>query len=145
MDRARTLAVPRGDTQPEARAQLRLPPRLSSPALARQLAAAQLEAWGLSDLSDIGLLLLSELATNAVRHGGTGFEVEVAHTGEGVHFRVTDHGGGTPRRAAPGPAAEGGRGLLLVDELASRWGVTRGPGCTAVWFELDRSPGSTGP
>lgn len=87
------------------------------------------------------LLLVSELVTDAVRHAGVGpdrsvrvelkwwprpVRVEVAHPGNGFEHDPEP----------PAPEATGGWGLLLVDRIADRWGMTNGTGGTSVWFEL---------
>lgn len=86
-------------------------------------------------------LLLSEIVTNAIRHGphddGAPIVMRVAIEDETLRAEVADGGSGfTPPR---GPAADGisGWGLYLVDRLADRWGVRPGPP-TRVWFEVDR-------
>jgi two-component sensor histidine kinase len=87
------------------------------------------------------LLLVTELVTNAVRHAAVGpdrsLQVAVGWGPAGVRVEVGDPGGGPelahPRRR---PDASGGWGLLLVDRIADRWGVTRSAGGTSVWFEL---------
>ncbi|WP_435192517.1 ATP-binding protein [Streptomyces sp. NRRL F-5630] len=120
--------------------------------LARRLAAHQLEAWGVpygSATSDTLLLIVAELAANAVRHGrvpGRDFVLRLVHRPAAalVRVEVSDTHPALPVRLAPAPEdAEGGRGLLLVDALASRWGVTErtGPGKT-VWAELDLAEGT---
>jgi anti-sigma regulatory factor (Ser/Thr protein kinase) len=90
------------------------------------------------------LLLVSELVTNSVRHAGL-------HEAEHIHLRarsddactyveVCDAGrsGRVPDRREPSVDAlePGGLGLILVDEVADRWGVNRGDDETCVWFEL---------
>ncbi|MER5296110.1 ATP-binding protein [Streptomyces pharetrae] len=110
--------------------------------LARLLAAEQLRAWGLP--LDPARLIVAELAANAAVHGkvpGRSFRLGLAVTGCGVlRIEVTDAKGEcVPRRrdAAPDPV-ESGYGLLLVEELADRWGVRLGPvPCKTVWAELD--------
>jgi signal transduction histidine kinase len=90
------------------------------------------------------LLLLTELVTNAVRHGGAGdglpVEVAVTRSPRGVRVVVSDPGAGFEWRGRETAAArEGsGYGLLLVDRMASRWGIVRGESSTIVWFELSR-------
>ena len=86
-------------------------------------------------------LLLSELVTNSVRHAGlTGtdeIECRIA-AGEVIRVEVRDPGPGyRPAPAAARADSSGGWGLLIVDRLASRWGV-RGARPACVWFELDR-------
>ncbi|MFI6451932.1 ATP-binding protein [Streptosporangium amethystogenes] len=105
-------------------------------------------------LRDDAMLLTSELATNAVEHSarpihaeptGAGtadttppeFVVTVAFTPHGVVITVQDPGSAQiPCVRTPRPNATGGRGLLLVNELATRWGFHRDPTGTVIWFEL---------
>ena len=77
-------------------------------------------------------LLVSELATNAVRHGSGRIELRIVPTPKGLRFCVCDEGRGDRGRRAPGP--DGGFGLHLVADLADRWG--QGP-TRDVWFEVD--------
>ena len=85
-------------------------------------------------------LLLSELVTNAIQHGGAGpsetVRVKVASSSERVRVEVLDPGsnGAPPRnRLEDG----GGYGLLLVDRLADGWGRREAPGGGSLaWFEL---------
>jgi anti-sigma regulatory factor (Ser/Thr protein kinase) len=92
---------------------------------------------------------IAELAANAVRHGRVprrDFALRLVHRPAAALIRVevSDTNPALPVRLAPAPAdADGGRGLLLVDALASRWGVTErtGPGKT-VWAELDLAVGT---
>ena len=99
------------------------------------------EALDRRQLEDVKLLV-SELVTNAIRHprdkGGIELEVAVGRTT--IRVVVTDPGSGFAkpgRLGTPPPDAVGGRGLLIVDRVASRWGVTPGRR-TQVWFEMDR-------
>jgi signal transduction histidine kinase len=90
-------------------------------------------------------LLLSEIVTNAVRHGdaASGAPVDVrieAHDGH-ASVCVCDNGRGFEPMRHPRPHFDrrpGGFGLYLLDQLSTRWGVEREPGGTRVWFELDR-------
>ena len=92
-------------------------------------------------------LLVAELANNAASHGrvpGRSFRLALAVIPPGLlRVEVTDTRGDLlPVRApvADGGPAEGGYGLLLVAELASRWGVLDGPmPSKTVWAELDLS------
>ncbi|MET7292476.1 ATP-binding protein [Streptomyces griseoloalbus] len=109
--------------------------------LARLLAAEQLRTWDLP--LDPARLIVAELAANAVLHGrvpGRDFRLTLVVTGYGVlRIEVTDaRGESAPVAgcAAPEPG-ESGYGLLLVEELADRWGVVRGPvPCKTVWAEV---------
>lgn len=93
-------------------------------------------------------LLVSELATNAVRHAGAReFVVEVqTYPDEGrVWVGVTDTDPGLPILRPPSVTSEHGRGLRLVASLADRWGARRRRESAekTVWFELSYSPADT--
>jgi anti-sigma regulatory factor (Ser/Thr protein kinase) len=95
-----------------------------------------LSAAGDRDAVDVALLIVSELAANAVRHARTQFVVEVTRRRDVVRVAVRDHGGGRPAPASPGVDEESGRGLSLVDALAGQWGVTQTSTGKVVWAEL---------
>jgi anti-sigma regulatory factor (Ser/Thr protein kinase) len=86
-------------------------------------------------------LLVTELVSNGVRHAGaTGDPIVVrfAVGARSVRVAVTDRGPGfEPRTGHPGPDAESGYGLFLVDRMADRWGASN-DGAMTVWFELHR-------
>lgn len=114
--------------------------------LARRLALHQLDRWSVpygSDVSDTAGILVAELAANAVTHGrvpGRDFELVLTYTpGLRLRIDVSDaRGERRPAAAVPGLLDEGGRGLLLVDALASRWAVLdRVPVGKTVRAELD--------
>ena len=97
-------------------------------------------------LDDIALLV-SELVTNSVRHGGAGeddrLELAALREGDRLRVEVTDWGPGFTRDARPRrpPDAVGGWGLVLVERLADRWGVEHDGDATVVWFELSMPDG----
>jgi two-component sensor histidine kinase len=85
-------------------------------------------------------LIVSELVTNALRHGAEGERIDLAVTPkpEFLCVQVTDDGPGiAPRPRALETDEEGGFGLYFVEQLTRRWGVTRENRRTRVWFELD--------
>lgn len=114
--------------------------------LARLLAAEQLRAWGLP--LDPARLVVAELAANAALHGrvpGRSFRLTLSVTASGtLRVEITDtRGDHLPSlvRAGHEEPAESGYGLLLVAELADRWGVQTGPlPCKTVWAEIDLAP-----
>jgi two-component sensor histidine kinase len=92
--------------------------------------------------ADAAILLTSELVTNSLRHSASGhagakLSVTVARAAGWLRVEVTDGGGaGLPALHQPDDDAEQGRGLGLVDTLATRWDARRdGPG-TVTWFEI---------
>lgn len=89
--------------------------------------------------------IVAELAANAATHGrvsGRDFGLVLYVVGNTLRIEVTDTRGDLQPRPQPfAPAAESGRGLVLVDALADKWGVT--PGLSprkTVWAEIDVSP-----
>ena len=84
-------------------------------------------------------LVISEVITNAVRHGGEGdMLVAVTPKRDFLCVQVTDTGDGfAPRPRAYEPDEDGGFGLFLVERLTRRWGLTRENSNTRVWFEFD--------
>ncbi|MCK1818281.1 ATP-binding protein [Streptomyces sp. XM83C] len=111
--------------------------------LARLLSEAQLRRWGLP--TDTASQLVGELAANAVTHGlvpGRNFRLRLYVVAGTLRIEVTDTRGERLRRLRhPTWAAESGRGLVLVDALADRWGVQeeRSP-CKTVWAETATGP-----
>ncbi|MFF4412393.1 ATP-binding protein [Streptosporangium sp. NPDC001559] len=94
-------------------------------------------------LRDDAVLLTSELATNAVEHptglasGPQEFLVTVSFVVRGVLITVQDSGSRKiPCQGNSAPDATGGRGLALVNGLATQWGFHRDSAGTMIWFEL---------
>lgn len=114
-----------------------LPRDPSAVALARRVVERQAEVLSDEQL-EVARLLVSELVTNAVRHGdGEEIALVTRIDAARLRFEVHDAGAQAPRRREPA-GAQGGYGLNLVASLASRWGAAPGAG---VWFELDRDAG----
>jgi anti-sigma regulatory factor (Ser/Thr protein kinase) len=85
---------------------------------------------------DVPALLVSELATNAVRHARTDFEVRVHVDDHSCRVEVVND---APEMLAAlrEPSDEGGRGLQIVEALATRWGAETQGAAKVVWFECD--------
>ena len=82
-------------------------------------------------------LLVSELATNCIRHTESGFELTVSINAREIRVEATDHGSGEPRMRTPEPTDPTGRGLQIIDLFATTWGVQHLPGGgKTVWFTL---------
>lgn len=113
-----------------------LPPQPASAGVARELAVSRCQEWGVAELSDDLALVVTELVANAVRHAGTDIEVRLIPLTGGVRLEVAD---GSTRPLRPRSATivdEGGRGLLLVDALSTRYGVEAEASGKKVWAEL---------
>ena len=111
------------------------------------LVRSVLEEAGLDVLVNEALLLTTELSTNAVVHANTELDIEVSADHAGLTVTVTDFAPGPVEQLAVGPkndspdigeVAERGRGLLLVDHFASRWGTVHEGAGKGVWFRLER-------
>ena len=105
-------------------------------AVARRFVARTLEQQGAGALVERAVLLTSELVTNALLHGLPTVHVDVLEVPDGYRIAVSDE---HPRLPTPRQASRDdvhGRGLLLVEHLADRWGVDPSPPGKSVWFEL---------
>lgn len=126
-----------------------------APGAARRFLRDQLAAWEIDDDTlDTAQLCLSELVTNVVMHARTTSELTL-HLEDGVLTVVVRDLGGSSRSGDPGatdqPAADDdplrvyGRGLMLVDALADRWGQEVDASGTTAWFILERGAGQSSP
>ena len=119
-----------------ARAKLEAQPQ--SAASARRFVDETLRRWECDELFDVVGLLTSELVTNAILHAHSEIELSVSMMPDAIRIDVLDHSADLP---SPRTAAEedtSGRGLWLVEALATAWGVDERPGGKSVWFELPR-------
>jgi anti-anti-sigma factor len=141
---------------PYLRAELALGPSATAPAAARRFVHATCWQWRLQavgeptdplarrwgeELVDRAMLVANELVTNDVVHTKGPLRLRLELVAGRLHLAVADH---SPRLLGlatdPGdPDAEGGRGLLVVDQLASSWGVRHPPeGGKEIWCVLER-------
>ena len=117
-------------------ATIQLEHAIGAPRQARRFVVSTLDEWGLTHLADDVALLVSELVTNVVRHTDTGSMMRLTRAARHLRCSVIDTGGGLPHRRHPTPTDQSGRGLLLVETIASSWGSTATAGRTEVWFEV---------
>ena len=116
---------------------LPLAPDSSSPAIARSRAAAFVAPWASEHLATRLNLLVSEIVTNAVVHGGSSIHLELdVLTAYSVRVEVFDGSFDLPEMQTLPPESESGRGLHLVDALANEWGARERVDGKVVWFEL---------
>lgn len=117
-----------------------LPAEPRSVGQARRFLATALADAGLSHLADVAVLLVSELATNALLHARTPMEVALRSDGDAIRIEVSDANPALPRPRRYAPTATTGRGLALVVANAHRWGVEPHLAGKSVWFTLPTSP-----
>ncbi|MEU8568638.1 ATP-binding protein [Streptomyces pathocidini] len=119
-----------------------LPRDRRSVPVAREFAQGALLAWKAREREEEVLLCVSELATNALLHGvppGRGFKLGLTLGADGagpLRVEVHDSGEGCPRIPDAGEGDESGRGLLLVETLADKWGITERALGKVVWCEF---------
>jgi two-component sensor histidine kinase len=112
----------------------RYPPLATAPRRARHDIAVYLDAQGLAQLVPIAALLVSELVTNSLMHAGGAIGLRARLVQHSLHVEVDDRSPQLPCRHEPDL---GGRGLQIVDALATEWGViVRDEQGKATWFEL---------
>jgi anti-sigma regulatory factor (Ser/Thr protein kinase) len=116
---------------------LQLPPEPSSAGAARRFVAAVLGAGG--EVTELAILLVSELASNAVLHARTTFDLVVHVDDSRIRIEVLDGDPTLPLLKTYVAESITGRGLHMVAASADRWGFESHSGGKAVWFELLRS------
>jgi anti-sigma regulatory factor (Ser/Thr protein kinase) len=111
----------------------------------RQLGAALRQRDVPEDAYEAVLLVASELATNAVEHGEGTVDVRATFSDGSVRIAVSDASADPPRLRLPSPSSLRGRGLQVVDALATSWNwSTDGTGKT-VWAEVPTDRALDGP
>ncbi|WP_030953499.1 SpoIIE family protein phosphatase [Streptomyces sp. NRRL S-481] len=133
---ARTAALDAGHVRT-----WQLPPDPAAVAGARKMAGEQLAAWGLTEAAFTTELIVSELVTNALRHGGAPIELRLIRD-SALICEVSDGSSTAPHLRRARVFDEGGRGLLLVAQLSERWGSRQTPTGKTIWAEQPL-PGET--
>ncbi|MGN9845030.1 ATP-binding protein [Nonomuraea sp. H19] len=130
---------------PSASATFVLPPTPASVHSARSFTTGALTGWGLPELIENMELVVSELATNALRHGlhlsepgrDCPVHMSLVRRGSLVASAFTDPGASVPVLRYPGPLDTGGLGLHIVESLSLRWGWSAlAPQGKIVWAVL---------
>ena len=108
--------------------------------IARRATARAAELWRLDrELTETALLLVSELVTNAIRHGAPPVRLSLhLDRARALRVEVSDSSPSAPTVGTSGPDQPSGRGMLIVQQLAARWGshVPASRLGKTVWFEL---------
>ncbi|NUR07585.1 MAG: response regulator [Nocardioidaceae bacterium] len=132
--------------EPREQESILLPQALPSAREARRFASRLVSDWNFGSVLDDVLLVVSELAANAVTHAGSALELRMSHSGNLLRIEVADSGAGTPEPQPEGILEEHGRGLRLIDHLTASWGMEEVPGGgKVVWAELARPEPSPQP
>jgi hypothetical protein len=120
-----------------------LPADPAAVAGARRMASEQLAAWGLIDLEFATELIVSELVTNAIRYGTPPIQLRLVRA-DALICEVSDGSSTAPHLRRARTFDEGGRGLLLVAQVAERWGSRHTSLGKTIWAEQslpDEDPG----
>jgi anti-sigma regulatory factor (Ser/Thr protein kinase) len=105
----------------------------------RRVLRLHLSLWGLPELIEAAQVCVTEMAANVIAHVGPGTPTTLAVAMKGTSLRIEMHDPDTrvlPVLLDASGEAESGRGMLLVDALAERWGVDLRRDVKAVWCEL---------
>ncbi|MFI6693106.1 ATP-binding protein [Streptomyces sp. NPDC050433] len=105
----------------------------------RRAMRLHLSLWGLSELEDMAQICVSELVANVINHVGPGTPVTLAVSTDGAHLRIELTDPDTramPMLLAPASGTESGRGLIILDAVAERWGVISRADSKVVWCDL---------
>lgn len=121
---------------PDFEAQLHIPPVSTGIGEARRFTRDHLKTWGLLAVADNAILMISELVTNAILHGGEGALLTLTYEDLKVRAEVRDSSHAMPVVRSYSETATTGRGMVIVDALAAAWGTFSVDGGKVVWFEL---------
>ncbi|WIM95714.1 anti-anti-sigma factor [Actinoplanes oblitus] len=120
------------------RVSLDLEPVVGAARRARELITETCLRWELSEVAGDACIVATEMVNNVVAHARTPMSVLLARHGETVSVAVRDGSPVLPRFTGPvAPTAYGGRGLLLIDAVAARWGRLALSGGKVVWAHLN--------
>lgn len=122
------------------RAVVDIPATPQGPATARRVVDAVLPAWDYDDLRFDAELVVSELVTNAVMHapGADTLELELIRRESGLRIALADGSAVRPIIKELSEEHTSGRGMVIVQAVASAWGSEEQPGGKRVWVDIDR-------
>jgi len=118
--------------------EVELEPVVGAARRARALVTEACGRWELPELAEPASVVVTEMVNNVVVHARTPMTVLLARQGDSISVAVRDHSSARPRFAGPvAPTAYGGRGLLLIDSMARRWGNLGLVDGKVVWALLE--------
>jgi anti-sigma regulatory factor (Ser/Thr protein kinase) len=119
-------------------ASLDLPPVAASVPVARRLVLQLLRAWGARQDHDDAALLVTELVANVVDHvgGSSCLTLEATFSDDWLRLAVVDCSPVRPAVQGLDPQRPRGRGMLMIESVADRWGCEAHRDGKRVWFEL---------
>jgi CheY-like chemotaxis protein/anti-sigma regulatory factor (Ser/Thr protein kinase) len=109
---------------------------VSTVPLAREFVRRWLHDSGADHVFDEASLIVTELATNAVLHADSPYEVRLSRTEGVVRIEVADADAGTPEPQPFSAVAESGRGIVIVSAISASWGIEAQPHGKVTWAEL---------
>lgn len=118
------------------RAHQPFPARAESAGDARRFAGDVLHSWDLPELVEPATLLVSELVTNALLHAHSEIDVVLVVEDDELRVEVHDTSPVLPKPRRYSPEAATGRGLHMLDWVATDWGVRATAGGKAMWFTI---------
>ena len=142
-----TTAVTRlGRPSTGDRLALDLLPVVGAARRSREMLTGACDRWGLPDLAASGCIVVTEMVNNAVAHAQTPMTVLLGRRDGSISVAVRDHSVASPRFTGQpvAPTSYGGRGLLLIDSVAGRWGSLALDDGKVVWALLPTGEENTG-
>lgn len=116
---------------------LALEPVVGAARRSRELVTEACERWDLAELAGPACIVVTEMVNNVVAHAHTPMAVLVARHADTMSVAVRDQSAIVPQFTGPvAPTSYGGRGLLLIDSVADRWGSLKLDGGKVVWAQL---------
>jgi anti-sigma regulatory factor (Ser/Thr protein kinase) len=134
---AHSVILGRPVTREHAEARRTFEKSQTAPAEARQFVGSTVGEWITGDRVDDIVLVADELVTNGVLHGQSDVSVILTSDADSIRIAVSDHSSAEPRPASRGADAMSGRGLHIVEVLASAWGYEPIGDGKIVWARFD--------
>lgn len=119
-----------------------LEPTTASSRRARLAVSQWLRGIGHPEVTEDASLVVAELVANAVKHGGARIELDLTAQHNLIRIAVFDSDNTAQDLAPlqPNPSRQHGRGLAMVEHLATRWGRDAATDGKIVWVEIDLHP-----